>query len=159
MRRIANRLPGPAMVVAVIALIAALAGTATAAGVLSPKQFKKKGVRGPVTYVTATQSVNTALQFFNGATNVPGVNITAACPNGNFPTGGGVKSDQPSLQSGLGIQFSYPSPPRGWTFNVFGGFTPPGAPATTPPSAENISVIAVCVKSKRSSGTLPAITL
>jgi hypothetical protein len=150
LRRILKRLPSPALVISVIALVAALSGTAIAGGFITGKKFKKQAIRGPITYVTATQSVNTAA--LPGAP--PGVNITAACPSGFFPTGGGVKSDQPSNISGLFVQYSYPSTPNGWTANVFAGTVGPGAPLN-----ESISVVAACVKSKSSSGPLQAITL
>ena len=152
MRRIVKRLPAPAMIVAVVALILALGGSAVAGGVLTTKKFKKKAVQGPVTYVTQTTPVNTAAL----PGTPPGVNVTANCPSGFLPTGGGVKSGNLSNQSNLFVQFSYPSTPRGWTANVFAGFNPPGGGG---PLAENISVIAVCVKAKQSSGALPAISL
>ena len=41
MSRIRSRLPGPAMVVAIVALVAALGGTALAGGVLSHKKVKR----------------------------------------------------------------------------------------------------------------------
>ena len=152
MRRIVKRLPAPAMIVAVVALILALGGSAVAGGVLTVGKFKKKAVQGPVTYVTTSASVNTAAA---PGPAVTGVNITAACPTGFLPTGGGVKSGNLSSASGLFVQYSYPSAPRGWTANVFAGNAAgPGAP-----TAEIISVTAVCVKAKQSSGALPAITL
>jgi hypothetical protein len=141
------------MIVAVVAVVLAVGGTAIAGGPLTKKQFKNTAVRGPVTYVTQTAAVNTAA--IPGPT-VAGVNITATCPNGFLPTGAGVKSGNISSQSGLFVQYSYPSATRGWTANVFAGFNPPGAPG---PLAENISVIAVCVKAKASSGVLPAVTI
>jgi hypothetical protein len=141
------------MIVAMVALIAALGGTAIAGGPLTKKQFKNKAVQGPVTYVTTSASVNTAA--IPGPGPVAGVNITAACPTGFLPTGGGVKSGNISSQSGLFVQYSYPSAPRGWTANVFAG----NAVGPGTPTAEIISVTAVCVKSKRVSGALPAITI
>ena len=154
MRRIVKHRPSPAMVVAVGAVVLALGGTAIAAGPLTKKQFTKRALRGPVTYVTATAPVNTAAAIGPGPTQ--GVNITANCPGGSLPTGGGVKSGNLSSLSGLFVQYSYPSAPRGWTANVFAGFTPPGGTTSQP---ENISVTAICVLAKRSRGALPAVTL
>jgi hypothetical protein len=144
------------MIVAVVALILALGGSAVAGGVLTKKAFTKRALRGPVTYVTATSPVNTAAL---PGPNVSGVNVTANCPAGSLPTGGGVKSGNLSNQSGLFVQYSYPSAPRGWTANVFAGFVPPGSPPGTTPSPESISVTAICALAKRSRGALPAVTL
>jgi hypothetical protein len=149
--RIRRHLPGPAMVVAVVALVLALGGAAVAGGVLTTKKFKKKAVQGPITYVTANQLVNNANIVGPG---VSAVNMTASCPNGFFPTGGGAKSAAPTGGSSLFVEYSYPSIPNGWTASVFAGIPGPG-PAGTP---ESISVTAVCVKSKSSSGGLQPIT-
>jgi hypothetical protein len=149
MRRIVKRLPAPAMIVAVVALILALGGSAVAGGVLTTKKYKNTAVRGPVTYVTVPTVVNNN----NLPGPVSGVNITAACPSGFFPTGGGVKSGNLSNNSGLFVQYSYPSAPNGWTANVFAGTGGGGG------LAETISVTAVCVKSKQSSGILPGVTV
>jgi hypothetical protein len=151
MRRIVKRLPTPAMIVAVVALILALGGSAIAGGVLTTKKFKKQAIRGPVTYVTVPTVVNNNND--PGPGPVSGVNITAACPSGFFPTGGGVKSGNLSNNSGLIVQYSYPSAPNGWTANVFAGTAGGGG------LAETISVTAVCVKAKQSSGVLPGVTL
>lgn len=139
------------MVVAVIALIAALAGTATAAKVLPVKKFKKQAVKSPITYVTASQIVNN--NNIPGP-NTPGVNITAVCPKGFFPTGGGVKTSALSAFSGLFVQQSYPSTENGWTANVYAGFVLGG---TAQP--ETVSVTAICVRVQKRSGNLQAITL
>ena len=151
MRRIVKRLPTPAMIVAVVALIVALGGTALAGGPLTKKQFKNKAVQGPVTYVTTTSLVNNVNA--PGPGPVAGVNVTAVCPSGFFPTGGGVKTGTLSSLTNLFVQFSYPSTPNGWTANVFAGLTGGGG------VPESVSVIAACVKSKTSSGVLPAVTL
>ena len=60
-KRLPARRPSPAMIIAVIALIAALGGTAVAGGVLTTKKFKKQAVRGPVQYVAVTTSVPTPM--------------------------------------------------------------------------------------------------
>jgi hypothetical protein len=151
MRRIVKRLPTPAMIVAVVALVLALGGSAIAGGVLTTKKYKNTAVRGPVTYVTTTLLVNNQ----NAPGQPAGVNITASCPSGFFPTGGGAKTASSSNLSRLFIQQSYPSAPNGWTSNVFAGLAPPPTGGT----AESISTIAACVKAKSSNGVLPSITL
>jgi archaellin len=156
MRRILSRRPSPAIIIAIVALVAALAGTAIAGGGFVTKtKFKKfkqstntnlsSKVSGPITYVNQTQSVNT-----NTGTSTNGVNITAACPAGQHAVGGGVKSALTSQQSGLFVEYSYPSA-SGWTANVFAGT---GAPPGTP---EQITVTAVC-EGGTTSGTPPSIT-
>jgi hypothetical protein len=101
-------------------------------------------VKGPITYVNQTQSVNT----FGAPATTNGTTITAACPSGQHAVGGGAKSSTPSNQSQLFVENSYPSA-SGWTATVFAGTSP-----TTP---ESITVSAVCVAGK-SSGAPPAIT-
>jgi hypothetical protein len=149
MKRFLSRRPSPAIIIAIVALVAALAGTAVAgSGFLTTTKFKKfkqnVAVKGPITYANQTQSVNT----FGAPASSNGVTITAACPAGQHAVGGGAKSSTPSAQSGLFVENSYPSA-SGWTATLFAGVN-----ATTP---ESITVTAVCV-SGNSSGTPPAIT-
>jgi hypothetical protein len=154
MKRILSRRPSPAIIIAIVALVAALAGTAIAGGGFVTKtKFKKfkqstntnlsAKVSGPITYVNQTQAVNTV-------TATSGVNITAACPAGQHAVGGGAKSATASSTSNLFVEASYPSA-SGWTALVFAGT---GAP---PGTAEQITVTAVC-EGGNSSGTPPAIT-
>ncbi len=136
------------MIVAVVAVLLALAGGAVAAGGFLPKskftKFKQNAaVKGPVTYVNNTQNVNTT-------TTTSGVNITATCPSGYIPIGGGAKTSVSSSTSSFFVQNSYPSA-SGWTALVFAGT---GAPPGTP---ESVTVTAVCAKAK-TSGTPPSIT-
>ena len=148
MKRFIRR-PSPAMIIAIVALVAALAGTAVAGGGFLPKskftKFKGQVVKGPITYVNQTQAVNT-----NTASS--GVNITAPCPSGFHAVGGGAKSSTPSSTSTFFIENSYPSA-TGWTALVFAGQPPP----PTGGSAEQVTVTAVCEKGN-ASGTPPAIT-
>jgi hypothetical protein len=148
MKNVLRRRPRAGTIIAIVALIAALAGTAIAAGPFLPKQkfsnFKKNvAVKGPITYVNNTQPVNTP-----GVGN--GVTITANCPSGSTPVGGGVKTATPSGQSNLFVEQSYPSA-NGWTAVVFAGFGPP------PGTPENITVTAICARGT-TSGTPPSIT-
>src|SRR4051794_31233273 len=150
MKRILKRRPSAAIIVAIVALIAALAGTAVAGGGFLPKskftKFKQNAaVKGPITYVNQTQNVNTV-----SATSTTGVNITANCPSGFFPVGGGAKTNTSSDTSNFFVLNSYPSG-TGWTALVFAGT---GAP---PGTAESVTVTAVCEKAKVS-GTPPSIT-
>lgn len=150
MKRFIKRRPKASMIVAIIALVAAMAGSAVAGGNFLPKSkfkaFKSKVVKGPITYANTTQAVNTTTL----PANSNGTTITAACPTGLHAVGGGVKSATNSGQSGLFVQQSYPSA-SGWTATVFAGFGP--APGT----AEQITVTAVC-EGGSSSGTPPSIT-
>lgn len=149
MKEVVKRRPKASMIVAIIALVAALGGTAVAGGAfLTTSKFKKfkqnVAVKGPITYVNQTQSVNT----FGAPTGTNGTTITAACPSGQHAVGGGAKSSTPTTQSQLFVEQSYPSA-TGWTATVFAG--------TSPSAPESITVSAVCVSGK-SSGAPPAIT-
>ena len=149
MKKVIQRRPKAAMIVAIIALVAALGGTAVAGGGFLPKskftKFKQNAaVKGPITYVNQTQNVN------NNITGTTGTNITANCPSGFFPVGGGAKTSTSSETSNFFVLNSYPST-SGWTALVFAGFGPaPGTP-------ESVTVTAICEKAK-TSGTPPAIT-
>jgi hypothetical protein len=149
MKKLIRRRPKAAMIVAIIALVAALGGTAVAGGgKFLPKSkfsnFKQNtAVKGPITYVNQTQNVGPS-------TTGTGTNITANCPSGFFPVGGGAKTNENSTTSLFFILNSYPSA-TGWTANVTAGNT--GPPVTT----ESVTVTAICEKAK-TSGTPPPIT-
>ncbi len=83
-KNLRGRRPNPGMIVAIIALIAALAGTAVAGGgFLTKKSFNKNAVQR-LTYVNNTQTVApTAADTF--------ATVSASCPKGLRPVGGGVK--------------------------------------------------------------------
>jgi hypothetical protein len=142
MRNKLLRRPSPAMIVAIVALVAALSGTAVAAGFLPKTKFtnfkKNVAVKGPITYVNQTQTVN---KPFAGA----GENVTATCPSGFFPVGGGAKTNANSSNSNYFVLNSYPSA-TGWTALVYSGANP-----------ESVTVTAICERAK-TSGTPPAIT-
>jgi hypothetical protein len=97
MRGILSRRPSPAIIIAIVALVAALAGTAFAGGgFVTKKKFNKfksstntqistlssQAVKGPIRYVTQTASVP----------NAPAtpVQVTATCPTGTKVLGGGA---------------------------------------------------------------------
>jgi hypothetical protein len=129
-----KRLPTPAMVVAIIALVLALAGTSVAAGlgILNTKAKNKTVGVGPLTYVTTTQQL------------APSGNIqltTATCPGGN-PIGGGAKVTSPAIYSWQVGGYINPNSYVG-QFYVFGG---------------NITVntVVACANSRVVTGTPPS---
>jgi hypothetical protein len=89
MKKVLNRRPSAAMVIAIVALVAAMAGSAVAGSKFLPskkfKKFKKTAVTR-LTYVNNTQTV--------GQSDVSGTDsklVSANCPAGLHPVGGGVK--------------------------------------------------------------------
>ncbi len=127
MRRVRKALPGPAMVVAVIALIAAVAGTAVGAATLTNKAFKKKAVRGPVTYV------NTSTAIGMGGTAKP---VKAECPAGLTIIGGGIHWTDP-IGPNTVITESHPTT-TGWGGYVY----------TESIGGKTAITTAICAKSK-----------
>ena len=94
MKRFKLRRPSAPMIIAIVALVAALGGTAIAGGSFLPKtkfvKFKQntnakfqKTLTGPINYVVQEKAVA-------GNVTTP-TTITANCPTGQHPTGGGVK--------------------------------------------------------------------
>jgi hypothetical protein len=142
MRRIVKRLPTPAMIVAVVAVVLAVGGTAIAGG--TKKQFKNKALQGPLTYVTVTTNVNTT---GGGGT---AFQVSANCPSGFKPTGGAVRTTNPSTTTNFFAFQQYPTA-TGWAANVYAGLN-----ATTP---EPVLITAICAKVKSSTGTLVPPTL
>ena len=143
MRKILRRHPSAAMVVAVIALIAALTGTAVAGSkFLSTgkfQSFKKNAnarinaaVKGPISYSSVTVSI--PVTPVNGA----GTDISAPCGPGTVPTGGGIKVSSDRF---LAVNDSHPST-VGWSGTVFNSAT---APLTA-------TVTAVCAASGSTGG-------
>jgi hypothetical protein len=140
------RRPGPAGVVAVLALILALAGTAVAAGKIgvgalsNGAKNKTVGV-GKLTYVSATGTFNTPSLQINNDT------LSAQCPSGLRVIGGSAKSSTPSGQSNFALLQDYPTS-TGWTatFVVDG------------PPSEEITVTAICATSRVVTGAPPAQT-
>jgi hypothetical protein len=130
MTRFRKRLPSPAMVVAIIALIAVFAGTAIAAAGLTNKAFKKQAVRAPVTYVTTTDPVPAG-----GPTDTF---VKVQCPGGLTVIGGGIKMSSPFT---IGVESSYPTT-TGWAGAVYSG------------TATTATTTAICAKS-RTTGAPP----
>jgi hypothetical protein len=124
-KKLFSRRPSAATVIAVIALIAALAGTAVAGGgFVSNKKFKNykrntnaslaQTVKGPLNYVSATVSITPN----TGAGSV-GTDVAVACPAGTAPTGGGIKLSNDSVEF---VNDSHPTIP-GWAGTVFNAGT------------------------------------
>jgi hypothetical protein len=134
MRSIRRRLPSPAIVIAIIALIAALAGTAIAGGVLTTKKFKNQAVRGPVTYATAVAIVP--------PNQSGGVSVASTCPGNTKVIGGGIKVTTDADQF---VNDSHPTA-TGWGGTVF--------------NFGNLNlqafVTAICATVKSSSGVPPS---
>jgi hypothetical protein len=127
MSKIRKRLPSPAMIVAVIALVAALAGTAVAAGKINLADLtdgakdKTVGV-GKLTYVgTSTQGTGNA------------ISVEAKCPEGLHLIGGGTHTSDPANSQ---IFESHPDAQDTWHGVV-------RAPQTV-----TIEGIAICAKSR-----------
>jgi hypothetical protein len=139
MKKVLRRRPSPAVIVAVIALVAALTGTAIAGGgFLTTKKFKKQAVRGPIQYVTTTVGVP------NGSSG-DYVTVTANCPTGTKPVGGGIKLPDPNLSGSAYIDDAYVT-----TTGYAGHVTNNASSDTT------ATVTANCVTVKSTSGTPPA---
>lgn len=126
MTRIRKLLPSPAIVIATIALVAAMAGTAVAAiglGALS-KQAKNKTVGvGPLTYVGST-----TIDSGNA------IHVSATCPKGLHLIGGGAHTSDPSRSE---IEESHPEAQDRWEAVVRAQGT------------QTIEVIAICAKSRK----------
>jgi hypothetical protein len=136
MKKVLRRRPSPAAIIAIIALVLALAGTAVAgSGFLTTKKFKKQAVRGPVTYATSTVALpNTT---FGGS----GFDLATACPAGTHVFGGGIKV---SSDSDAFVNDSHPTT-AGWAGTVF-------------TQADNLTatITAICATVKGVSGAPPA---
>jgi hypothetical protein len=131
MKKVLRRRPSGAMVVAIIALVAALGGTAVAGGVLTTKKFKNQAVRGPLTYATSTVPVpNTG---FGG----PGALVSASCPQGTHVVGGGIKLADEDHEF---VNDSYPTA-TGWAGTV-----------NADANGLSAAVTAICATVKRTSG-------
>jgi hypothetical protein len=137
MKKVFSRRPSPALIIAVIALVAALGGTAVAGGVLTTKKFKNQAVRGPLTYV----STNTDIPNTNSPNN-PGVHAAATCPAGTHVVGGGIRLSDKIKEF---VDDSFPTA-SGWAGTLYNGGTDP-LPVT---------VVAICATVKSISGAAPA---
>src|SRR4051812_13577809 len=88
MKRFIPRRPSPAMIVAIIALVAALGGTAVAGGFLSKKAFRNQSIRGPLIYVSTTPMIPAGQTPLGGG---PGTHVSVDCPANTNVIGGGIK--------------------------------------------------------------------
>jgi hypothetical protein len=145
MRRILSRRPSPAIILAIVALVAALAGTAVAGGgFVTKKKFNKfksqtntqistlstqtsAAVKGPIRYVTQTVSVPDA--------PATPVQATASCPAGTKVLGGGAQTSVNSTSAF--IDETGPAGQTGWEGKFDNGT---GAPYTG-------TVTAICATS------------
>jgi hypothetical protein len=136
--------PSAAMIVAVVALVMALAGTGYAAKLLGLGAFKE-GVKnktvgvGKLTYVTTNTNIPSGPSGENAA-------VSASCPSGFKVIGGGVKTPSPPPPpADIGVVNSYPTT-TGWAGHV-DNFTPGSITATT---------TAICARSRAVTGAPPA---
>jgi hypothetical protein len=138
MKKILRRRPSGAMVVAIIALVLALGGTAVAAkklglGSLSDGAKNKTVGVGKITYVTNTVQAGNAEQ-----------SVSVNCPSGLHAIGGGIKLSEPNVTGDSSwVEDSYPTV-AGWAGHVF--FDNAGQSAT---------VVAVCGISRAITGSPP----
>jgi hypothetical protein len=146
MKRFRLRRPSAAMIVAAIALIAAIGGTAIAGSPFVTKtRFKKfkqttnsslaQTVKGPLNYVT--------VNFSNPPTGAGsgGTDVAASCPAGSAVTGGGIKVENDVVQA---VNDSHPTT-AGWAGTVFNGGAAP----------HNVQVTAICATAS-TAGTRPS---
>jgi hypothetical protein len=142
MKNVLRRRPSGSMIVAVIALVFALAGSAVAAGTISIGDFTKKakdktvGV-GKLTYVTTNTTVG-------NPDPTGGTAVTANCPGGLKVIGGGIKGQDPDSDF---IFDSYPTT-TGWRGRVYAGG---GATET-----RTFTTNAICAASRVVTGAPPS---
>jgi hypothetical protein len=120
MKKVTRRRPSAAMMVAVVALVVALGGTAVAAkklglGSLAPSAKKKTVGVGKLTYVTAQQTYNTSPNPDDGYT------LTAACPTGTHVLGGGIKLLSPNYDNSSFFVYDQYLSTTGFTARFFAG--------------------------------------
>jgi hypothetical protein len=144
MRRFLSRRPSAAMVVAIVALVAALAGTAIAGGgFITKKKFNNRlgavnttlntTIKGPLTFASVTATVP--------ATGANGQDVASPCPAGLQPLGGGIKV---SNDADMIVNDSHPTS-LGWAGTVFNGGT-----------THSATVTAICAAVSATAGSRPA---
>jgi hypothetical protein len=122
MKKILSRRPSPAIMIAIVALIVALGGTAVAGGgLLTNKKFNKAAVKGPIQYVSASTTIPN-----NPPDPVP--ELTATCPAGTHVIGGGAHVSR--TDGGGFIDDSYPSGGNAWKAKFDNNSTGPTYTAT-----------------------------
>jgi hypothetical protein len=135
MGRIRKRLPGPGLVVAIVALVVALGGSAYGArllglaGLTDGAKNKTVGV-GKLTYARTFASVP--------VTGVNGFDVAAFCPAGTHVIGGGIRLGNDSVQI---VNDSHPIT-NGWAGTVF----------NTGTIAHGATTTAICAPSRKVTG-------
>ena len=138
MKKVLRRRPSGAMVVAIVALVLALGGTAVASkqlglGSLSNGAKNKTVGVGKITYVTNTVS----------ATG-PEQSVTVNCPSGLHAIGGGIKLSEPNVTGDSSwVEDSYPTI-AGWAGHVFFNN-----------ESQSATAVAVCATSRAVTGSPP----
>ena len=143
-----RKLPSPALIVAVVALVFAMAGTGVAAKKLLGLGSFKDGVKDKTVGVGKLQyvSTETKVDLTNQPAN-PKV-LVATCPGNYEAVGGGIKltSADPATNNDI-IHDSYMTA-SGWT-----GHVSSDALAATP---STFTTVVACVRSRAITGTPPA---
>jgi hypothetical protein len=139
MRKLMRRRPSPAMLVAVIALVLALGGTAVAAKKLGLSALKDGAKNktvgvGKLTYVTNTVQAQQ-----------PDQAVSVNCPSGLRVIGGGIKLNQPNVTGPdqSWVVDSYPTA-VGWAGHVF-----------FQDESQNATATAICANSRVVTGAPP----
>jgi hypothetical protein len=135
------RLPSPAMLVAVAAVVLALTGSAFAAkklglSVLKDGAKNKTVGVGKLTYVSTTFTVPVPVDI---DVSHP---VSANCPSGLRPIGGGIKKNTPD--DDLEVDDSYPTA-TGWA----------GSLDNTTGVEHTVQVVVACANSRAVTGTPP----
>jgi hypothetical protein len=126
MKKLIPGRPSPAMIVAVVALVLALAGGAYAAATIGLSDLTKKAKNktvgvGKLTYVSTT----TIIPHLTGDELRT---VSANCPSGLRPIGGGIKLEPNDAD--VWTDDSYPTS-AGWTGTVFNGNDNPATATVT----------------------------
>jgi hypothetical protein len=144
MKNLLRRRPSGAMVVAIVALVLAVGGTAVAAGTIGIGDFTKKAKNktvgvGKLTYVTTT-----VVDDDDNFTETSFKTAVATCPSGTHVIGGGIKGQFPADDF---IFDSYPTT-TGWSGRVFANH---GAGTTS-----TFTTTAICAASRVVNGAPPS---
>ena len=143
------RMPSPAVIIAVIALVFALTGTAVGAKKLLGLGKFRDGVKDKTVGVGKLRYVTTTATADNTSTPASPKVLVATCP-GNFEAiGGGIKltnADPPPGGPGDVIHDSYPTT-SGWTGRV--------STAALPATPSTFTTTAICARSRAIQGAPP----
>jgi hypothetical protein len=143
MKKLMPGRPSPGMIIAVIALVFALAGGAYAADKIGISDLSKKAKNktigvGKLTYVT--QSFNAPDQ-----TTEETLRVSATCPSGTRPLGGGIKISGAGLEDDTWVQDGY------LTTTGYAGHVEQNAT-----EAQTVQVTVACAVSRGVTGAPPA---